>query len=152
MQFSTATVLSLLSALAVAAPSPRAEADVVSKAANVAQWTIEGFGRICNYPVMSQCGWGFTINTNDGTAKTPCSFSTFQDGSVTADHTPQKGATCGRFTVTSAWSDQFGPGNGFTTLSVIDYKASLIVFPAYTDNQLTTVPVKPDQSYPVQTF
>lgn len=56
---------------------------------------------------------------------------------------------CGKFTVSSAWSGQFGAGNGFTTLAVTDDES--IVFPAYTDKQVVNgVAVSPDQSYAPQ--
>ena len=55
---------------------------------------------------------------------------------------------CGAYTVTSGWSGQFGEGNGFTTLSVVDQAKKLIVWPAYTDKQLAGGKVvKPDQAY-----
>ncbi|GKU14751.1 unnamed protein product [Fusarium langsethiae] len=54
---------------------------------------------------------------------------------------------CGDYTVTSGWSGQFGPGNGFTTFSVVSSKRQ-IVWPAYTDKQVQGGKVvKPDQSY-----
>ncbi|CRK23756.1 hypothetical protein BN1708_013790, partial [Verticillium longisporum] len=59
--------------------------------------------------------------------------------------------TCGPYTVTSSWSGQFGEGNGFTTLAVVNRSSKQIVWPAYTDKQLAkAVVVKPNQSYPVQ--
>ncbi len=146
MQFSTITAVSILSALAAAAPA----ATVVSKAADGAQWTIQSFQRICNTVPATQCNWTFTINTNDGSPTTACAFSTFAQGSTPADQAPETGASCGGYTVSSGWSGQFGPGNGFTTLAVVNNAARLIVYPAYTDVQLASgTPVTPDQSYPV---
>lgn len=53
---------------------------------------------------------------------------------------------CEAYTIGSTWSGQFGPEQGFTTLSVV--KDGLIIYPAYKDTQLVDwVPVKPDQSY-----
>ena len=55
----------------------------------------------------------------------------------------------GPFTVGSGWSGQFGPGNGFTTFSVV--RGGLIAYPAYRDVQLANgKSVRPDQSYTPQ--
>ena len=57
------------------------------------------------------------------------------------------------YTVTSGWSDQFGdaPEQAFTTLSVVDYDAGLLVYPSYTDAEVRDgTPVEPDRSFPVQ--
>ena len=58
---------------------------------------------------------------------------------------------CGAYTITSGWSDQFGPENGFTTLSVVKEETREIVWPAYTDKQGDGGEVVvPDQSYTPQ--
>ncbi|VUC34079.1 unnamed protein product [Clonostachys rosea] len=143
MQFSTAALFTtLLSATALAVP-----AQVKSMAAS-ATWTIEGMKRTCNGDDTS-CDWSFGINTGAGT--TACAYSVGRDGNTIASRSPNRGTNCGAFTITSAWSGQFGDNNGFTTLSVVDNGARLIAWPAYTDAQLVNgQTVQPDQSYPVQ--
>jgi hypothetical protein len=57
-------------------------------------------------------------------------------------------STCGKYTITSNWSGQFGKGKGFTTLAVVDNPTSQIIYPGYKDTQLVNgTVVKPDQSY-----
>lgn len=104
--------------------------------------------RTCNND-DSSCAWSFTINA--GGAKQACSYNVKKDGKTPASRSPQKGVNCGDYTVTSGWSGQFGPGNGFTTLSVVNNPKKLIAWPAYTGKQLVNGKVvTPDQSYPVQ--
>ncbi|KAI1087134.1 small secreted protein [Rostrohypoxylon terebratum] len=141
MKFTTTAITSLLAAVALAAPTPSPE--VKSAMADVDQWTIESMQRVCDAADTS-CTWSFRVNTHVGDA-TPCSFTV--KGSP-ASQTDSSGNICGPYTVGSGWSGQFGPGNGFTTLSVVDYAAKLIVWPAYTDNQLANgAVVTPDLSY-----
>ena len=55
---------------------------------------------------------------------------------------------CGKYTISTGWSDQFGKDQGFTTLSVVNNDIKQIIWPAYTDKQLSGGKlVKPDQSY-----
>ena len=127
---------------AMAAPAP-VPAEAKSMMANVAEWTIEGMVRTCNSADTS-CNWSFNIDTHTANP-TACHYTV--TGSP-ASQAPEKGVQCGVFTVTSGWSGQFGPGNGFTTLSVINYGAKLITWPAYTDKQLGNgAVVTPNQSY-----
>ncbi|KAI1341853.1 hypothetical protein F5Y15DRAFT_413774 [Xylariaceae sp. FL0016] len=141
MQLSIAALTTLFSAGALAAP-------VSTFAAT--EWTITSLSRTCT-ATDSSCAWTFGIDT--GSAPTPCTFvvkSTATAGASTANGGP---ATCGAYTVTSGWSGQFGAGEGFTTLSVVDYAAKLIAYPAYTDKQLPNATVvTPDLSFPVQTL
>lgn len=144
MQFSTAFLTALLSATALAAPSPAA--DVKSMAAG--SWTIESMKRTCD-KADTACNWSFTVN--NGSGKTACAYTVKKSGSTPASHSPQTGVKCGAYTVTSGWSGQFGPGNGFTTLSVADFAKKRIAWPAYTDKQLASGKVvTPNQSFPVQ--
>ncbi|KAI1371101.1 small secreted protein [Hypoxylon crocopeplum] len=143
MQFKNTVLAALLSATALAAPTPAAES--TSAMADVPQWTIEGMKRVCDAADTS-CTWTFGIDTHLAAA-TPCSF-TVKSGAKPASQTDWTGSTCGAYTVTSGWSDYFGPDNGFTTLSVIDYAKKLIVWPAYTDKQLAGgAVVTPDLSF-----
>ena len=144
MKFSaTALLTAILASSALAAP----EAGVKSMA-TTDKWIIENMKRTCNSGDTS-CAWSFTINA--GGSRTGCSYTVKKDGSTPASRSPNKGTDCGVYTVTSGWSGQFGPGNGFTTLSVVNNPKRLIAWPAYTDKQLVNGKVvKPDQSYPVQ--
>ncbi|KAH8667092.1 hypothetical protein BX600DRAFT_550018 [Xylariales sp. PMI_506] len=139
MYFTTTSIAALLLATlpsAIASPvlAPRATT-----------WTIRSLKRPCNSADTS-CTWTFGIDT--GSAVTPCSFTVTGSPADQTDRTV--GATCGAFTVTTGWSGQFGPGNGFTTLAVVNYATKQIAWPAYTDKQLAGgVVVSPDQSYAV---
>ncbi|KAI1847499.1 hypothetical protein JX265_000749 [Neoarthrinium moseri] len=140
MHFSTAVISAVLSATALAAPALESRADP--------NWTITSMKRVCNAADTS-CTWTFGIDTHLSAA-TPCSFTV--TGSP-ASQTSNTGSTCGAYTVSSGWSGQFGPGNGFTTLAVVDNTRRKIAFPAYTDKQLAGgAVVTPDQSYPASSL
>ncbi|KAM0429969.1 hypothetical protein ACHAPT_005973 [Fusarium lateritium] len=142
MKFSLAFVAALLSASsAVAAPSSNGN-DVVSMMAATPQWTIQGMQRSCDKGDTT-CTWNFKINTYKGTP-TACKYVVKGRPASQTNGGPAK---CGTFTITSGWSGQFGPGNGFTVLSVISSNRQ-IIYPGYTDKQLAGGKVvKPDQSY-----
>lgn len=92
------------------------------------------------YNEDTKCWISFGINTNDGSKPTLCSYES--NGSKA----PYAQVACGDFMVGSTWSGQFGPSEGFTTLSVV--RDGQIIWPAYKDTQLIDwVAVKPDQSY-----
>jgi hypothetical protein len=149
MQLSLTTLFTtLLATTALAAPAPGN--DVKSMSAQIS-WTIENMKRACDAADTS-CAWIFSVNASG--AKTACSFTVKKTGSTPASQAPNSaGSTCGPYRVTSGWSGQFGPGNGFTTLSVVNQVKKQIAWSAYTDKQLAGGKVvKPDQSYPVQTL
>lgn len=143
MKFSAAALVALFAATGLAAPAPETKSMATANT-----WTIESMKRVCNKEDTS-CDWSFGINA--GGAKTSCKYTVKKQGSTRASRSPQKGAKCGDYTVTSGWSGQFGEGQGFTTLSVVNNPKRLIAWPAYTDKQLAGGKVvKPNQSYPVQ--
>ncbi|KAI0376451.1 small secreted protein [Hypomontagnella monticulosa] len=149
MKFTSTAVAAIFATGALAAPTPAPE--VKSAMANVPQWTIEGMKRGCDAG-NTQCTWSFAINTHLEPA-TPCTFVVKAAGGKPASHTDSTGNICGKYTVSSGWSDYFGADNGFTTLSVVDYAAKLIVWPAYTDKQLDAGGVvTPDLSYAPSTL
>ena len=147
MQFTTALLAAASLASGVfAAPAP-AEAAVVSMSAG-AQWTIVSLSHPCNSN-DSQCTWQFGINTNDGSAITPCRIVVNAAGGQPASRTNFQDARCGRFRINGGWSGQFGPG--FTTIPVVDDAAHLIAYPAYEDSVLVGgAVVRPDRSYNVE--
>jgi len=110
------------------------------------QWVIQGFTRTCNAADTS-CTVSFAVNTQQSPA-TACSYTV--TGSP-ASQASTNGITCGPYTISSGWSGQFGPGNGFTTWSVVDFSKRLIVWPAYNDRELVNgAAVTPDKSYAPQ--
>lgn len=112
------------------------------------QWTIVNMKRVCNTADTS-CTWTFGINQNNGTPQTACKFVVAQADASEAKSSGVR--TCGGYSVSSGWSGQFGPGNGFTTLAVVSNAQKLIIYPAYTDKQLdTNKVVTPNQSYTPQ--
>jgi len=152
MKFSIVTALTtLLASSAMAAPADvDARGTPVVSMTAAAVWTVEGMKRTCDKP-DNHCAWSFTINNNAG-SRQGCSYTVKRQNSKTpASRSPQTGAHCGVYTVTSGWSGQFGEGNGFTTLSVVNNKDRTIAWPAYTDKQLQNGKVvTPNQSYAVQ--
>lgn len=138
MQLSQVLFATLLASIASAAPAATSK----SMMAADSQWTITNMVRNCNSD-DTQCTWDFGIDANEAT--TNCTLVV--NGSP-ASQTNGGPATCGDYTVTSGWSGQFGPGNGFTTLAVVDQKTHQIAWPAYTDKQVENGQVvSPDQSY-----
>ena len=130
-------VATFFAAAAVAAPMSK------NMMAATSQWTLQSVQRTCN-AADTTCTWTFGIN--NGAATTPCQFSV--SGAPASQTGLAQAATCGAYTVTTGWSGQFGAGQGFTTLSVVDTASKLIVWPAYTDKQLAGgAVVNPDQSY-----
>jgi len=99
----------------------------------------------------TQCEWSFTINTHeDEDALTPCEFTTPASEDQPASQSFQIGVMCGEFRIMSGWSGQFGPGNGFTTLSVVRIRSLEIAYPAYEDKLLGNgTVVTPDLSFEV---
>lgn len=138
MKISQVLFAAFLSSAASAAPAAASK----SMMATDTQWTITHMVRNCNSE-DTQCTWNFGIDANG--SNTGCTLV------VNGSHASQANGgpvTCGDYTVTSGWSGQFGAGNGFTTLSVVDQKTRQIIWPAYTDKQLASgQPVSPDQSY-----
>ncbi|TLS30666.1 hypothetical protein PpBr36_03938 [Pyricularia pennisetigena] len=148
MHFTTTTILALAATLTGAVPTPAGQAK--SMVADVPQWTMTDFTRTCN-DADTECKVQFGIDTNAGgnSTATPCSYS------VTAESKASRASVanvdCGKYKVSSGWSGQFEVG--FTTLSVVDSEKRLIVWPAYTDEQLVNgKAVSPDQSYAPQTL
>ncbi|TLD23067.1 hypothetical protein PspLS_07140 [Pyricularia sp. CBS 133598] len=88
-----------------------------------------------------KCRWSFTVVTQQR-GRQRCSFEAGRRASVAE-------VGCGgHFAVSGSWSGQYGEGQGFTTLSVVDRERKLIVWPAYRDSQLEGGKVvRPDQSY-----
>lgn len=76
-------------------------------------WTIQHFKRVCT---TAKCSIVYSINTNDGSAATKCSYSATDNP---ASHASYNSVKCGKFTIGSSWSSQFGDDNAYTTLSVV---------------------------------
>ncbi|KAJ0420567.1 hypothetical protein BJY00DRAFT_312985 [Aspergillus carlsbadensis] len=150
MQFSlTSLLLAALTCTSttLAAPAPAPSAAKSMMVENTS-WTISSLKRVCNDP-NTKCTWTFGISTGSGSesepASTNCTYAVEGSPASQADGGP---ASCGNYTITSGWSDQFGAEAGFTTLSVVNKGTRQIVWPAYTDKQLEGGQVvSPDQSY-----
>ncbi|KAK5170936.1 uncharacterized protein LTR77_004080 [Saxophila tyrrhenica] len=147
MKFTTSILAAVLSTAAFASPveiEARDTPAVDMMVAAAPQWTIESMKRVC---ASGTCNWSFKID-NHVAAPVTCKFSV--KGSP-ATQTDSSGNQCGIYTVSTGWSGQFGAGNGFTTLAVVDNNKKQIIYPAYTDKQLASGKVvKPDQSYTPQ--
>ncbi|KAL4877607.1 hypothetical protein BJY04DRAFT_221979 [Aspergillus karnatakaensis] len=138
------TLTPLIAALTLSTGTLAAPAPSESKSMMVSntQWTITNLKRVCT-AADTKCTWAFGIN--NGAATTPCTYVVNGSPASQANGGP---GTCGKYTVTSGWSGQFGPNNGFTTLSVVNQDSRQIVWPAYTDAQVKGGKVvKPDQAY-----
>ena len=119
MQFTT-TVLAFLAAAStsLATPVPEPAADVSMMAAAGTTWTIQNFKRTCTADAKS-CNYSFAINTNNGSAATACNYKVTGNPAARA---PYNSVACGAFKIGSTWSNQFGAGQEFQTLSVVKNK------------------------------
>ncbi len=143
MQYSTALVSLLAAASTVMAAPSVAPREEVSAMAAVPEWTIKSFKRTCNSADTS-CTVSFSVDTHLAAA-TPCTYTV--TGSP-ASQASTNGITCGPYTISSGWSGIFGPGNGFTTWSLVDWSKRLITWPSYSDAELAGGKVvTPDKSY-----
>ncbi|KAL2261570.1 hypothetical protein VTK26DRAFT_3877 [Humicola hyalothermophila] len=130
----------------LAAPAVNTRAQAVSAMAAVPEWTIKSFTRTCNDDDTS-CEVTFGIDTHTAPV-TDCAYTV--TGSP-ASQASTDGITCGPYTISSGWNGVFGPENGFTTWSVVDWSKHLIIWPAYADHELSNgVAVSPDKSYAPQ--
>ncbi|KAK3902686.1 hypothetical protein C8A05DRAFT_33590 [Staphylotrichum tortipilum] len=132
----------------LAAPPLNTRAQAVSAMAQAPEWIIRDFTRSCNARGTA-CRVSFSIDTQTAPA-TECGFMI---SGAPAIQSSTSGITCGPYTISSSWSGQFGPDNGFTTYSVIDWANHLIIWPAYADSEVQNgVSVTPDKSYAPQTL
>jgi hypothetical protein len=131
---------------AFAAPALNSRSGAVSAMAAVPEWTIESFTRTCNEDDTS-CDVSFGINTQTA----PVTDCTYTVTGTPASQASTSDIKCGPYTLTSSWSDQWGPENGFTTWSLIDWDNRLITWPSYADRDLVNgQAVTPDRSYAPQ--
>ncbi|KAI1245067.1 hypothetical protein MGN70_011955 [Eutypa lata] len=173
------SLLTVLPSLGAAVPTPAARAAEVVSMAAAENWTINALSRTCAED-LSTCTWKFGIiritdsptpiptststpsSTSESEKKktkkraaelTPCEhvLTALPDGTPATQIRGSGPSTCGDFTVTSGWSDAGGPGEEFTTISVVDYAEGLIVYPSYRDALVQDGNVvKPDLSFPAQ--
>ncbi|KOS46908.1 hypothetical protein ACN38_g2187 [Penicillium nordicum] len=115
---------------------------IVAAPITSSDWTIRDMQRVCNDENTS-CTWSFGIDSGSDT--TGCTYIVEATDASRANGGP---SACGAYTISSGWSGQFDPTNGFTTLSVANNEAGQIIWPAYNDEQLADGKVvKPDQGY-----
>lgn len=143
MHFKPLLLAAMAALPAMTAPAP-ASTEVSMMAATVPQWTIKSFVRTCDNANTS-CKYSYSIDTHIAPV-TPCSYTVTGNPASRVSYNNIK---CGAYTISSAWSGQFGENNGFQTLAVTDGK--VIIYPAYSDRQLVNGQVvSPDQSYTPQ--
>ncbi|KAL8673949.1 MAG: hypothetical protein Q9168_001644 [Polycauliona sp. 1 TL-2023] len=142
MHFSTVFLGALAAIPALSAPAPANAVSMMASAAS--QWTIKSFVRTCN-AANTSCKYSYSIDTHAG-APTPCTYTVTGNPAARASY---NNVQCGAYVVSSSWSGQFGPNQGFQTLAVVTGRT--IIYPAYKDSQLANgVVVSPDQSYAPQ--
>ncbi|KAK3990712.1 hypothetical protein QBC44DRAFT_368682 [Cladorrhinum sp. PSN332] len=145
MQFTSSLLISAavsLFSLSSATPLPTPVQDVESEL-----WTIHALRRICD-PFDAICTWNFQIHNNIGRyAPVPCSVPVREDkeDGKSASRNHAEDFRCGPFSVSVGWSGRFGLDKGYTTLSVVDHEARLVVHPAYTDVQVVDGNMPEDQ-------
>lgn len=134
-----------------ASPVLAAPATGAVSAAAASEWTLQGVARAVD-AADTTATWSFGIYEGSYDA-IPCIHVVNATSSTPASQANGGPTTCGAYTILSGWSGQFGAGEGFTTISVVDYANKLIAYPSYTDAELGNVTtVTPDRSYPVQSL
>jgi hypothetical protein len=108
------TTLALAAMASLAASAPASTTNMMAAGP---QWSLQKFTRTCN-STNNSCKFSYTISTGSG-AGTPCSYTINAQNAADANY---NNIHCGAFTISSGWSGQFGPGNGFTTLAVTNQK------------------------------
>ena len=144
------TVLSLLAGTSTALAMPRAESVAArfTPATPTPDWVVQDFTRTCNAADTS-CEVKLTINSQ-GSRPSTCRYSIKGNPASRADRT---NVDCGIYKVSSGWSGQFGPKNGFTTWAIVDEAKRLRIWPAYADSELVDGrKVTPDKSYAPQAY
>lgn len=142
------TILTGLLAASPIAARAIAERQEASAAAG-AQWTIVNFNRPCNAADTS-CTYYISVDRHTGAGLEAGAITVTAASQASRAQVPPTPLGVGNLVVSAGWSGQFGEGNGFTTLAVVDEKQRLIVYPAYTDKEMAGgAVVKPDRSYPV---
>jgi hypothetical protein len=140
MQLTITTLIACLAVVSLAAP-PLPVCRIHGRqlypdVSDEPSWTLESVRRLCDMADMN-CAWSFTINNHVAyQAPTPCKYNVSSFNGIPASMSSLEGVTCGPYHVTSAWSGQFGPDKGFTTLAIVEVEARLVVYPAYSDEQL----------------
>lgn len=102
--------------------------------ASAEDWSLEHLIRWCYFD-NRLCLWEFSINTGVGTPSF-CMHAVASTGAKLANEHDGCPTDCGDFRVTSGWSGQFGPGEGFTTLSVINTAQAKVAFFSYKDTEV----------------
>ncbi|KAL8997616.1 MAG: hypothetical protein Q9169_003163 [Polycauliona sp. 2 TL-2023] len=144
MHFSTIFLAAVGAMPVFSAPAPANAVSMMAAAAP--QWTIKSFVRTCN-AANTSCKYSYSIDTHAG-APTLCTYTVTGNP---AARTSYNNVKCGAYTISSNWSGQFGPNQGFQTLAVVTGRT--IIYPAYTDTQLANSKVvSPDQSYGPQSL
>ncbi|KAG6053932.1 hypothetical protein E4U17_004229 [Claviceps sp. LM77 group G4] len=147
MHFTQTIFAALLAATSALAAPAAVEKSMM--ATDIPDWTFEGVKRNCD-SADNQCVVEFQINPKRF-SRTYVRFITNRNGGTGASQSNGAAQNFGDYTVTSGWSGQFGPNNGFTTFAVVDNKDRLIAYPSYTDAQFANGRVvSPDQSYKPQ--
>ena len=150
MQLLKTFLATILATTALAAPRPASETKSMLAGDNL--WTVKDFTRWCSDDNVF-CSYSFSIDLNDGSAPTSCDYDVRATSTATAAEASVRGIKCGAFVLQSNWSDQFGPGKGFTTWGIVKTDSKLIFYPSFEDNVLVNdVKVTPDRSYPPSVF
>ncbi|KAK4225776.1 hypothetical protein QBC38DRAFT_251455 [Podospora fimiseda] len=140
MKFSLLSLLTLFATLTSSTPLPTDSTPTPTSSQDIVQelWTIHGLYRLCN-PFDTICTWNFQIHNNVGRyAPVPCSLPVVEnkEQGIPASRNHVENYKCGPFDLSSGWSGEFGEEKGFTTLTVADVRARLVVQCAFADGQV----------------
>lgn len=140
------TILSVLTlaSTALSAPAPTTQptdASITSRGAARPWWKILDYKRTCTGKRGSEtsCTTTFAIDTLLDKRPFPCTVTTTGKAGAPATQASFSGVSCGpsgKYTLSSGWSGQFGAGNGFSTVSIVDNKEKVIVYAGYADSEV----------------
>ena len=141
------TIFSVLAmaSTAFAAPAPTTQTNdastISARGAARPWWRITDYKRNCvgNVGAETSCTTTFAIETVLDKTPFACTVTTAGKAGDPATRASFSGVSCGpngKFTFSSGWSGQFGNGNGFSTIAIVDNQEKVIVYAGYSDSEI----------------
>jgi len=134
--------------LGVVAISYVAAAPTIESRSPGSEWTVHGFVRTCN-DTANTCLYNYSVNENDGTPATPCSYTITGTSTVSAriqTYTALPGCSSAAYSLNQGW-DAAGQ---FATLVVTNLTSQFRAFYGFGIALLQDGVVDPDQTSPSQ--
>ncbi|KAI0125358.1 hypothetical protein BJ170DRAFT_500674 [Xylariales sp. AK1849] len=153
MRLVSVIIAAVLSAGAFAMPAPEPEVgtnattigdfanmttDAVETMERVPTWALRRMQRYCD-EADTRCLWKFVLDTRDRDPKT-CQLLIQGNDKIPASQMDRKGMRCGnektQYLLSVHWYGDFGPGNGLTVVTIMDYWEKQVAWVVYNDKLL----------------